>query len=158
MRLSIDGTQVSSGESRTAAVDADSEVRVTLAGASGAATTYFVRCLSGVLLDMTATTATGATGVIEDLIMFGVAKGTERSIAIVDSNGAVRFHRKNANWSGGYVRAAWVSAAGEYRYAYYKAGAGKGWKILDQNLEVIAERGHGGAADGHEPARHHASG
>ena len=138
VRLSIDGTQVSSGESRTVDVDADSEVRVTLAGASGAATTYFVRCLSGDLLDMTVTTASGATGVIEDLIMFGVAKEAERSIAIVDSNGAVRFHRMDANWSGGYVRAAWVSAAGAYRYAYYKAGAGKDWKILDQNLEVIA--------------------
>ena len=138
VRLSIDGTQVPSGESHTVDVDADSEVRVTLAGASGAATTYFVRCLSGNLLDMTVTTATGATGVIEDLIMFGVAKGNERSIAIVDSNGAVRFHRMDANWSGGYVRAAWVSAAGAYRYAYYKAGAGKDWKILDQNLEVIA--------------------
>ena len=138
VRLSIDGTQVSSGESRTIDVEADSEVRVTLAGASGAATTYFVRCLSGDLLDMTVTTAAGATGVIEDLIMFGVAKEAERSIAIVDSNGAVRFHRMDANWSGGYVRAAWVSAAGAYRYAYYKAGAGKDWKILDQNLEVIA--------------------
>ena len=135
-RLSIDGTQVSSGESRTVAVDADSEVRVTVAGASGAATTYVVRCLSGDLLDMTVTTASGATGVIEDLIVFGVAQTTERSIAIVDSNGAVRFHRRDANWVGGYVRAAWVSAAGEYRYAY-NAGAGQDWKILDQNLEVI---------------------
>ena len=85
VRLSINGTQVTSGESHTAAVEADGEVRVTLAAASGAATTYFVRCLSGDLLDMTATTAAGATGVIEDLIMFGVAKEVERSIAIVDS-------------------------------------------------------------------------
>ena len=138
VRLSIDGTQVTSGGSHTVDVDADSEVRVTLAGASGAATTYFVRCLSGDLLDMTVTTASGATGVIEDLIMFGVRKFGEKSVAIVDSNGAVRFHRMDANWSGGYVRAAWVSAAGAYRYAYYKAGAGKDWKILDQNLEVIA--------------------
>ena len=136
VRLSIDGTQVTSGESHTAAVEADSEVRVTLAAASGAATTYFVRCLSGDLLDMTVTTASGATGVIEDLIVFGVDKDTERSIAIVDANGAVRFHRMDANWSGGYVRAAWVSAAGEYRYAYYKVG--QKWQILDQNLESIA--------------------
>ena len=139
-RLSIDGTQVSSGESRTVAVDADSEVRVTVAGATGAATTYFVRCLSGDLLDMTVTTASGATGVIEDLIVFGVAQTGEQSIAIVDSNGAVRFHRMDANWVGGYVRAAWVSAVGEYRYAY-NAGAGQDWKILDQNLEVIANVG-----------------
>ena len=91
---------------------------------------------------MTVTTASGATGVIEDLIMFGVGRFTgERSVAIVDANGAVRFHRMDANWSGGYFRAAWVSAAGEYRYAYYKAGAGKDWKILDQNLEVIANVG-----------------
>ena len=136
VRLSINGIQVTSGESHTAAVEADGEVRVTLAAASGAATTYFVRCLSGDLLDMTATTAAGATGVIEDLIMFGVAKEVERSIAIVDSNGAVRFHDMDANWSGGYVRAAWVSAAGEYRYAYYKRG--EQWQILNQNLEVIA--------------------
>ena len=137
VRLSINGTQVTSGESHTEAVEADGEVRVALAAASGAATTYFVRCLSGDLLDMTATTAAGATGVIEDLIMFGVAKETERSVAIVDSNGAVRFHRMDANWGGGYVRAAWVSAAGEYRYAYYKRGAGQHWQILDQNLEFI---------------------
>ena len=136
VRLSINGTQVTSGESHTAAVEADSEVRVTLAAASGAATTYFVRCLSGDLLDMTATTASGATGVIEDLIVFGVANKGERSIAIVDSNGAVRFHDKDANWSGGYVRAAWVSAAGEYRYAYHKVG--QQWQILNQNLESIA--------------------
>ena len=136
VRLSINGTQVTSGESHTVAVEADSEVRVTLAAASGAATTYFVRCLSGDLLDMTATTASGATGVIEDLIMFGVSKNGEQSVAIVDANGAVRFHDKDANWSGGYVRAAWVSAAGEYRYAYYKVG--QKWQILDQNLEFIA--------------------
>ena len=136
VRLSIDGTQVTSGESHTVAVEADGEVRVTLAAASGAATTYFVRCLSGDLLDMTATTASGATGVIEDLIVFGVANKGERSIAIVDSNGAVRFHDKDANWSGGYVRAAWVSAAGEYRYAYHKVG--QQWQILNQNLESIA--------------------
>ena len=141
VRLSIDGTQVTSGESHAVAVDADGEVRVALAAASGAATTYFVRCLSGDLLDMTATTAAGATGVIEDLIMFGVAKEAERSVAIVDSNGAVRFHRMDANWGGGYVRAAWVSAAGEYRYAYYKRGAGQHWQILDQNLEFIANVG-----------------
>ena len=110
VRLSIDGTQVSNGESRTVAVDADSEVRVTLAGASGAATTYVVRCLSGNLLDMTVTTASGATGVIEDLIMFGVGRNSsEKSVAIVDASGAVRFHRKNAQWKGGYFRAAWVS-------------------------------------------------
>ena len=94
VRLSINGTQVTSGESHTVAVEADGEVRVTLAAASGAATTYFVRCLSGDLLDMTATTASGATGVIEDLIMFGVSKFGEQSVAIVDPNGAVRFHRQ----------------------------------------------------------------
>ena len=136
VRLSINGTQVTSGESRTVAVDADSEVRLTLAAASGAATTYFVRCLSGDLLDMTVSTASGATGVTEDLILFGVDKEAERSIAIVDANGAVRFHRMDANWGGGYVRAAWVSAAGEYRYAYYKAA--QKWQILNQNLEFIA--------------------
>ena len=141
VRISINGTQVTSGESRTAAVDADSEVRVTLAAASGAATTYFVRCLSGNLLDMTATTASGATGVIEDLIMFGVEKESERSIAIVDSNGAVRFHDMDANWGGGYFRAAWVSAAGEYRYSYRRRGGGQHWQVLDQNLEFIANVG-----------------
>ena len=137
VRLSIDGTQVSSGESRTIDVEADSEVRVTLAGASGAATTYFVRCLSGDLLDMTVTTASGATGVIEDLIMFGVSKFGEQSVAIVDANGAVRFHRKNAEWSGGYFRAAWVASEGGYRYSYNKKGGGQHWQILDQNLEFI---------------------
>ena len=101
VRLSIGGTQVTSGESRTVDVDADSEVRVVLAAASGAATTYFVRCLSGDLLDMTATTAAGASGVIEDLIVFGVDNEGERSVAIVDSNGAVRFHDKDAAWSAG---------------------------------------------------------
>ena len=141
VRISINGTQVSSGESHTAAVDADSEVRVTLAAASGAATTYFVRCLSGNLLDMTATTASGATGVIEDLIMFGVNKESERSIAIVDSNGAVRFHDMDANWGGGYFRAAWVSAADEYRYSYRRRGGGQHWQVLDQNLEFIANVG-----------------
>ena len=137
VRLSINGTQVTSGESHTVAVEADGEVRVTLAAASGAATTYFVRCLSGDLLDMTATTASGATGVIEDLIMFGVSKFGEQSVAIVDPNGAVRFHRKNAEWRGGYFRAAWVASEGGYRYFYNKKGGGQHWQILDQNLEFI---------------------
>ena len=137
VRLSINGTQVTSGESHTVAVEADGEVRVTLAAASGAATTYFVRCLSGDLLDMTATTAAGATGVIEDLIMFGVSKFGEQSVAIVDPNGAVRFHRKNAEWQGGYFRAAWVASEGGYRYFYNKKGGGQHWQILDQNLEFI---------------------
>ena len=141
VRLSINGTQVTSGESHTAAVEADSEVRVALAAASGAATTYFVRCLSGDLLDMTATTASGATGVIEDLIMFGVSKFGEQSVAIVDANGAVRFHRKNAEWQGGYFRAAWVASEGGYRYFYNKKGGGQHWQILDQNLEFIANVG-----------------
>ena len=136
VRLSIDGTQVASGESRTIDVDRSSEVRVTLAGASGAATTYFLRCLSGDLLDMTVTTESGATGVIEDLIIFGVDKFGERSIAIVDASGAVRFHRKDASWRGGYFRAAWVSALGEYRYAYHKRG-GSHWQILNEGLEVV---------------------
>ena len=140
VRLSIDGTQVSSAESRTVDVDADSEVRVTLAGASGAATTYFVRCLSGDLLDMTVTTASGATGVIEDLIMFGVRKFGEQSLAIVDANGAARFHLKN-EWQAGYFRAAWVASEGGYRYSYNKKGGGRHWQILDQNLEEIANVG-----------------
>ena len=136
VRISIDGTQVASGESRTIDVDRSSEVRVTIAGASGAATTYFVRCLSGDLLDMTVTTTSGATGVIEDLIIFGVDKGGEKSIAIVDAKGAVRFHRRDAFWRGGYFRAAWVSALGEYRYAYHKTG-GSHWQILNEKLEVV---------------------
>ncbi len=142
VRLSINGTQVSSGESRTVAVDADSEVRVTLAGASGAATAYFVRCLSGFLLDMTATTADGATGVIEDLIMVGVGRYfSEDSVAIVDANGAVRFHRLGAKWEGGYFRAAGVDSEGGYRYFYNKRGTNQHWQILDQNLEFIENVG-----------------
>ena len=142
VRLSINGTQVSSGESRTVAVDADSEVRVTLADASGAATAYFVRCLSGFLLDMTVMTANGATGVIEDLIMFGVGRYFgENSVAIVDAHGAVRFHRKDAKWEGGYFRAAWVDSEGGYRYFYNRRGTGRHWQILDRNLEFIENVG-----------------
>ena len=156
VRLSIGGTQVTSGESRTVDVDADSEVRVVLAAASGAATTYFVRCLSGDLLDMTATTATGASGVIEDLIVFGVDNEGERSVAIVDSNGAVRFHDKDAAWS----RRVLPRGVGQHRRRVPLRLLHDGTSVADPRPEpgVRRLRGHGGAADGHEPARHHASG
>ena len=138
VRLSIDGTQVSSGESRTVAVDADSEVRVTLAGASGEATTYVVRCLSGNLLDMTVTTASGATGVIEDLIMFGVGRYTgERSVAIVDPNGAVRFHRIETP-DGEAGTSAPRGSTPKAGTATSTRSRREGWLILDQNLEEIA--------------------
>jgi len=137
VRLSIDGTQVASGGTRNVAVDdANAEVRITLASASGAATDYFVRCALGDLLNATVETAAGATGVIEDLILIG---GCQR-IAIIDPNGATRWYISDGARRCGYFRAAWVSAADEYRYLYSSGTvATTKWHVLDENLEELAQ-------------------
>ena len=136
VRLSIDGTQVASGESHTVsgARDGD-EFRITVARADGAATDYFVRCTPEALLNISIERDPGATGVIEGLIMLGGC----RSAAVIDPNGATRWYHSKP-WTCGYFRAAWVPAANGYRYLYPTRPEEDGppqWQILDENLEDL---------------------
>ena len=134
VRLSVDGTQVAGGATHEVAVRDHSEVRITLASSSGAATDYFVRCTLNALLEASVETASGAAGVIEDLILFGECG----RVAIIDPNGATRWY-----WSGnrncGYFRVFWVPSVGEYRYIYAAADSGGRihWTVLDDSLEEV---------------------
>ncbi len=128
---------VESGNPIDVLVHAESDVEIAVTGGDGASTTYVVHCLAGDLGNTTATRAAGATGVIEDLIMF--TRGSY--LAIVDNNAVPRFHRKIDGQAGGHFR---VHRAGndlEYRYSYTGPSAWirhrRGWVVLDENLKIL---------------------
>ena len=138
-RLAVNGVQVASGSAVDVPVHGESDVLIAVSGGDGASTTYTIHCLTGVLWRTTAIKQAGATGIIEDLIMFN----RDSYLAIVDNNAVPRFHRKGGG-SVHYFRVHRVGVNREYRYSHLTDGPGTGrpdtagWAVLDQQLEQIA--------------------
>ena len=134
-RLAVNGVQVVSGNAIDVPVLEESNVLLTVTGSDGASTTYVMHCVQGPLSEMTATKEPGASGVIEELLLFARSS----TLVIVDNNGVPRFHRKDTDKAGGFFRVFTVGPEREYRYAYPTPlpGSGREWVFLDQDLNRI---------------------
>ena len=142
VRIAVDGTQTASGTPATVTVAAGSDVHITLTGTDGAATTYIVHCHIHPERMIQATKTPGATGIVEELIMFGFSG----SVAIFDNNAVPRFHRDPGHDLWTYFRVDRVPGADqqpgqdpEYRYSYVDTSAWPHFEftVLDQSLEIL---------------------
>ncbi len=142
VRLAVNGVQTASGTGTAVTVAAESDVHIALSGADGAATTYVVHCLIPELWLMEAAKTSGATGILEDLILLKLGDHTS-TVAMLDNNAVPRFHRDVGHPVWVYFRVGRVDVADqqqghepEYRYAYIKNITGaREWVILNQDLE-----------------------
>ena len=87
-RIAIDGKSVASESSKTVQVTAASKVEITVSDASGAMTTYYVHCYHHSLQLASTRHASGATGILEDLIL--TTPGD--SLVVFDNNAVPRWH------------------------------------------------------------------
>ena len=144
VRLAVNGVQTASGTGTAVTVAAESDVHIALSGADGASTTYVVHCLIPELWLMEAAKTSGATGILEDLILLKLGDHTT-TVAMLDNNAVPRFHRDVGHRVWAYFRVGRVDVADqrqghepEYRYAYIKNITGaQEWVILNRDLELF---------------------
>ena len=142
VRLAVDGVQVAGGTATPVAVHAESDVHITLTGASGASTTYVVHCLIEPLWVVEATKSPDAAGILEDLMLLRLDFQT---VAMLDNNGVPRFHRRLGHKVWAYFRVERGPGAGlqpgqdrEYRYSYFREiDDTTDYVVLDQDLQQI---------------------
>ena len=142
VRLAIDGVQAAAGTAAAVAVDAESDVHITLTGADGASTTYVVHCLIEPLWVVEATKSPDATGILEDLMLVRLDFQT---VAMLDNNGVPRFHRRLGHEVWAYFRVERGPGAGlpegqdpEYRYSYFREiDDTTDYVVLDQDLQPV---------------------
>ena len=87
-RIAIDGKNVASQSTKTVQVAAASKIEVTVSDASGAMTTYYVHCYHHSFQLASTRHASGATGILEDLIL--TTPGD--SLVVFDNNAVPRWH------------------------------------------------------------------
>ena len=129
-RISVSGTQVASGSSTDVDVTGISEVPITVTDSSGSQTTYIVHCFPAGFPVVTTRSVSGASGIIEDLILFTPTA----FIAIMDNNGVPRYLDMRSS-PGLYFRFQQIGPHGDYRYSH--SATDNVQVIRDENLEVI---------------------
>ena len=129
-RISVGGVQVGSDSRTDVNVTGTTEVSVTVADASGSETTYVLHCFPAGFPAVATRRAPGASGIIEDLILFTPT----HFIAIMDNNGVPRYVDNVVN-PGLYFRFQQIGPTGDYRYSH---GSTNNVQVVrDENLEVI---------------------
>ena len=141
-RLSVNGVQTATGAaSAIVPVNTESDVVIRVSESSGDHTTYTVRCLANDLFGYETVKKQDATGVIDDLILFG----HPNYLLAMDNDGVPRFRRKigdhDASARSPIFKAFKVGDDGSYRYAYPQRSEDNQYEyvILDQHLTVIAD-------------------
>ena len=129
-RISVSGTQVASGSSTDVDVTGISEVPITVTDSSGSQTTYIVHCFPAGFPVVTTRSVSGASGIIEDLILFTPTA----FIAIMDNNGVPRYLDMRSS-PGLYFRFQQIGPHGDYRYSH--SATDNVQVIRDENLELI---------------------
>ena len=123
---------------------ATGEVRITLSGSAGAATTYVVHCIDNNIPPITTTKTAGAQGIIEDLIMFA----RHPSVVIIDNNGVPRWYDNalSAPRGLGPFFRVFEQPDGSRRYFYSTATSveatgtnGQVWHMLGDDLTELAK-------------------
>ena len=133
-RVSVNGKQHSSSEhTLTLAPGATGEVRITTSDSTGAATTYVVHCLDNNIPEITTTKTPGATGIIEELMIFSESP----SVMVIDNNGVPRWYT-DADGAGPFFRY-FELKDGSRRYFYSLPQsnpdpAGSVWYELDDDF------------------------
>ena len=129
-RISVSGTQVASGSSTDVDVTGISEVPITVTDSSGSQTTYIVHCFPAGFPVVTTRSVSGASGIIEDLILFTPTA----FIAIMDNNGVPRYLDMRSS-PGLYFRFQQIGPHGDYRYSH--SATDNVQVIRDENLELV---------------------
>ena len=142
-RVAVNGMQTTGqNASVEVAVTATSVVPITLTDSEGGSTTYAVHCIPSDFEEVT-TIKRVATGVMEDLIIFGRHYDTdsytqESYLTIIDNNGVPRYLRKLDHKVPLFIRYH-KTPDGEWKYSYGKGNNNNGEIVLlDQSLEEVA--------------------
>ena len=142
-RVAVNGIQTTSqNASVEVAVTGTSVVPITLTDSEGGSTTYAVHCIPSDFEEVT-TIKRVATGVMEDLIIFGRHYDTdsytqESYLTIIDNNGVPRYLRKLDHKVPLFIRYH-KTPDGEWKYSYGKGNNDNGEIVLlDQSLEEVA--------------------
>ena len=129
-RLAVDGLQLAGGTA-SVTVTEDTDVRLTVASADGARTTYVVHCVSGFQARLATERNPRAAGVIEDLIMF--SQGTK--LIAIDNYGVPRLRREVTHRTRHFFR--FYRQGGAYRYSWWN-DFGDGWFVSDEDFQEVA--------------------
>ena len=130
-RVGVAGVQAASAP-MAVDVSEDSDVAIRVTDASGAGTTYVVHCLPEVFFEIETHTFPN-TDAFEDLLLFNRAG----YFTLMDRNGVPRHRRAYSGLGGFAVRFHRVGADGAYRYGFWAGG--RGYTILDEDFEVVAD-------------------
>lgn len=147
-RLAVNGIRQPSQDAvvEVAGQTGDSDIAITLSGSDGASTTYVVHCIYEEFPHITTQNPGGVAGLF--LISAAQEDGRFAHVAIVDTNGVPRFHRRFDGQGGGshfkYHR------DGKYPYSYSRRVAfvtnfagdvsrTSAIVVLNQNFDVVDE-------------------
>ncbi len=131
-RLAVDGRQLAGTTTTAVTVTEDTDVRLTVASAAGARTTYVVHCVAGFQARLATERDPRAAGVIEDLIMF--SQGTK--LIAIDNFGVPRLRREGGTGpTGPFFR--FYRHGGAYRYSWWN-GLDGGWFVSDADFQEVA--------------------
>ena len=131
-RVAVDGRQLASGTTTAVAVNEDTDMRLTVASAAGARTTYVIHCVAGFQARLATKRNPRAAGVIEDLIMF--SQGTK--LIAIDNSGVPRLRREGGTGpTGPFFR--FYRHGGAYRYSWWN-WLDREWFVSDADFQEVA--------------------
>ena len=136
-RLAVDGIQVANqnGQVELSGRDRESDIRITLTGEDGAGTTYIVHCFAADFPNIGVTKTVGATGIIEDLIVFTHDTEAGGYLILADNNGVPRLRKYfNARISPFHR----VFDDAPHTYSVFRRDSGK-FSALDKDFELVAD-------------------
>ena len=146
-RLSVNGVQRPKGEAFTVdGLGSESDIRITLAGDTGASTTYTVHCMDREMFPkLTTEKAHGAT---EDLLVFNTRSNSVPNwLMMVDNNGVPRLRYRVEDAVGAFFRAHPDETRPHARYSFEKRGSsfardGAEMVVLDSYFNVLDDDIH----------------
>ena len=145
-RLAVDGRQLETdGRVELSGLDGQHDIRISLTGPGGAATTYFVHCFDQDLPDISTNKTAGATGGFEDLLAFTEVAFPGRGIAgyliLADNNGVPRV-RKRIPGSVTSFHRIFDDAPHPYVVSVPSnvSGAGYLFRTLDEDFKLTSQR------------------
>ena len=139
-RVAVNGVQHTSDEHtftlRPATVN--DKIEITLSGSTGASSTYVVHCLDNEIREIKTTKKAGATGIIEELMIFSAAP----NVMVIDNNGVPRWYA-SAGSAGPFFRY-FELKDGSRRYFYSRPTShadtdtlGSDWYELDDDFNHV---------------------
>ena len=125
----------------------ESDIEITLSGADGSHTRYWIHCLDRTFFPtITATKTAGATGIIEDLMMFQndatIGGRTNGHAIMVDNNGVPRFRKAFESAPRGYFKNYSDGSNPYARYGVFLRTQGTNrLHVFDHDFQPVASGG-----------------